>query len=179
MRHDTTEQIIIKNEGLIYYTLDLLNCKYSDEAISVAYEALWRSVETFDKSAGTKFSTYAVTCIKNAIYGLFRRQKEIQEYEVPLEDLMIGRCDPEIEQPELTETQEYVRLAVDDALKTFSGKKQQIAKLWIESNLSATAIAKEVGCSQSYASQTISQVKYVIRQELINAGYSPNLDGNK
>ena len=179
MRQDTTEQIIIKNEGLIYYTLDLLNCKYSDEALSVAYEALWRSAETFNKSLGVKFSTYAVTCIKNAVYDLFRRQREILEYEIPLEDLVLGRCDPEIEQEGLTETQEYVRQAVDDALKTFSGKKQQIAKIWIESNLSATAIANEVGCSQSYASQVINQVKYVIRQELINAGYSPYPNGNK
>ena len=174
MRHDTTEQIIIKNEGLIYYTLDLLNCKYSDEAVSVAYEALWRSIETFDESRGVQFSTYAVTCIRNAIWDLFRQQKEVNEHEVPLEDMIIGRCDPEIEQPELTETQRYVREAVDDALKTFSGKKLQIAKTWIESEMSATAIADEVGCSQSYASQVIGQVKYVIRQELINAGYSPD-----
>lgn len=174
MRQDTIEQIIIKNEGLIYYTLDLLNCKYSDEAMSVAYEALWRSAETYDESRGIKFSTYAVTCIRNAVWDLFRRQKEVLEHEVPLEDLIIGRCDPEIEPAEPSDTQRYVREAVDDALKTFSGKKLQIAKIWIECNMSATAIAEEVGCSQSYASQVIGQVKYVIRQELINAGYSPD-----
>lgn len=172
MKQDTTEKLLIKHEGLIYYTLDMLNCKYSDEAISIAYEALWRSIETFDESKGVKFSTYAVTCIKNAIYDMFRKQKEVLEHEVSIEDMILGRCDPEIEKPELTETQLYVREAVDEALKNISGKKLQIAKLWISSFMSATAIAQEVGCSQSYASQCINQVKYLIRQELVNAGYS-------
>lgn len=174
MKQDTTEQLIIENEGLVYYTLDLLNCKYSDEAISVGYEALWRAIETFDISKNVKFSTYAVTCIRNAIWDMFRAQKEVSDNEVFLDDLQyeLGRGDAGIEKPEPTEQYLIVQEAVDEALKKLKGKKKQIAITWISSKMSATAIADEVGCSQSYASQTISQVKNLIKKELVDVGYS-------
>lgn len=174
MKQDTTEQLIIKHEGLVYYTLDMLNCKYSDEAISIGYEALWRAIETFNENYGTKFSTYAVTCIRNAIWDMYRAQKEIDDHEFFLEDLQreLGRCDPALDSPEPTERHLIVQEAVDETLKKLSGKKRQIVVTWIGSMMSATAIAQEVGCSQSYVSQIIGQAKYMIKKELLNAGYS-------
>ncbi len=174
MKRDTTEQLIIKHEGLVFYTMDLLNCKHTDEAVSVGYEALWRAIETFDKTKGNKFSTYAVTCIRNAIWDMYRTQKEVLEHEVFLEDLQfeLGRCDTALEPPEPTQTYLIVQEAVDEALKKLSGKKRKIAIAWIGSKMSATAIAQEVGCSQSYVSQVIGQVKYIIKKELVDAGYS-------
>lgn len=180
MKRDTTEQLIIKNEGLVYYTLDMLNCKYSDEAISVGYEALWRAIETYDKSRNIKFSTYAVTCIRNAIWDMFRAQKEVSDNEVFIEDLQqeLGRCDATLEPAEPTERYLIVQEAVDEALKKLKGKKRQIAVIWIGRKMSATAIAQEVGCSQSYVSQVIGQVKNLVKKELVDAGYSlePTID---
>lgn len=174
MKQDTTEQLIIKNEGLVYYTLDMLNCKYSDEAISVGYEALWRAIETYDKTRNIKFSTYAVTCIRNAIWDMFRAQKEVSDNEVFIEDLQqeLGRCDTALEPAEPTERYLIVQEAVDEALKKLKGKKRQIAVIWIGRKMSATAIAQEVGCSQSYVSQVIGQAKNLIKKELVDAGYS-------
>lgn len=176
MRQEATESLIIKHEGLIYYTLDLIGCKRTDEALSVAYEALWRAIETFDSKLGTKFSTYAVTCIRNAIYDLYRSQREVMSHEVFLEDLKIdiGREDTRPDEIEPTERYIFVQEAVDEVLKRLPDKKRSIAVSWIGSNRSTTAIAKDVGCSQSYVSQVVGQVKYLIRQELINAGYSPD-----
>lgn len=175
MKRDTTEQLIIKHEGLVYYTLDMLNCKYSDEAISVGYEALWRAIETFDKSKNIKFSTYAVTCIRNAIWDMFRTQKEVSDHEIFIEDLQneLGRSDTTLEPIEQAECYLIVQEAVDEALKKLKGKKRQIVVTWLRCTMSATAIAEEVGCSQSYVSQTIGQAKCIIKKELLNAGYSP------
>lgn len=182
MKRDTTEQLIIKHEGLVFYTMDMLNCKHTDEAISVGYEALWRAIETFDNSKNVKFSTYAVTCIRNAIWDMYRTQKEVSEHEIFIEDLQseLGYCDTALEQPEPTQNYLIVQEAVDDALKKLSGKKRQIAIEWIGSKMSATAIAQEVGCSQSYVSQVIGQVKHIIKKELVDAGYSfkPTLDSS-
>lgn len=174
MKRDTTEQQILEHEGLIFYTMDMLNCKRTDEAISVGYEALWRAIESYDSSRNTQFSTYAVTCIKNAIWDMYRTQKEVATHEIFLEDLQVelGRRDTEMEKPEPTERYLVVQEAVDDALKKLKGKKHQIAITWLTSMMSATAIADEVGCSQSYVSQTISQVKNLIKKELVDAGYS-------
>ena len=174
MKQDTTEQLIIKHEGLVFYTMDMLNCKHTDEAISVGYEALWRAIETFDSSKKVKFSTYAVTCIRNAIWDMYRTQREVSAHEVFIEDLQVelGCNDTNLNPPEPSQSYLLVQEAVDEALKKLSGKKRQIAIAWIGSNMSATAIAQEVGCSQSYVSQIIGQVKHIIKKELIDAGYS-------
>ena len=144
------------------------HCVTSSEAKSAAYEALWRAAKTFNEDAEASFSTYACTCIKNALFDVFRRMKDISENEIPLEDCT-GVCTYDTldeEHEESTEVQE----AVDEALKKLSGKRLKIATLWLESSMSVTALAKEVPCSQSYASQTIAEIRALLRKELINAG---------
>lgn len=170
MKQDTTEDLIKKHEGLIYYTLDLLNCSYSDEAKAVAYEALWRAIKTYDKTKGAMFSSYAIVCIRNAIFDLFRKWKEIRHAEVPLED----HPNLAYEQLEPSEHQDdpVVQRAVDEVLNNFSPTRRSVAELWLKSNMSTTAIAQEAGCSQSYASQTLKEFKVAVKKELRNAGYS-------
>ena len=171
MKQDYINALIKKHEGLVYYTLDMLNCINSDEAKSVAYEALWRALKTYDASAGAKFSTYAVTCIKNAVYDLFRKIEGVRKNEVPLEDFY-NLCvyDTTEDAPEVDYS--LLHKAVDDVLNRLSGKKYAIAHCWLESDMSTTAIAAEVSCSQSYASQTVAEFKNLLRKELIDAGYS-------
>lgn len=170
MKQDTTEDLIKKHEGLIYYTLDLLNCRYSDEAKAVAYEALWRAIKTYDKTKGAMFSSYAIVCIRNAIFDLFRKWKEIRHAEVPLED----HLNLAYEQLEPSEHQDdpVVQRAVDEVLNNFSPTRRSVAELWLKSNMSTTAIAQEAGCSQSYASQTLKEFKVAVKKELRNVGYS-------
>lgn len=172
MKQECTDDIIKRHEGLVYYTLQILNCAYSDEAVSVAYEALWRAIKTFDKSKGAQFSTYATVCIRNAVYDMFRDWKEIRDAEIPLEDYKDLYTVDTHEHEEQQRSNPIVSKAVDDALNSLSPKRRSIAEHWLEYNMSATAIAQEVGCSQSYASQTIKEFKVVVRKELFNAGYS-------
>lgn len=170
---DDGSALIKTNEGLLYYTLNMCNCAYSDEAKSVAYEALWRAIQTFDEERGVLFSTYAVTCMKNAIYDVLRKKKEQQDAEVSLEDVEYLCTYEEAYLPDLEPTQDYTKLhkAVDDALNRLTGKKHKIAELWLSSNMSVTALAAEVPCSQSYASQTIAEFKATLRKDLTDAGY--------
>lgn len=170
MRQGSIDEQIKQHEGLVFHTLKMLRCSYSNEAISVAYEALWRAIQTFDEDRGVQFSTYAVTCIKNSVYDLFRIWQEIQEHEVPL-DLEHHPEPYTLEEFDKTECKDdtELRKAVDDTLNKFSGKKRKIAYLWLESNLSDTAIAQEVPCSQSYASQVIKEVKATLRKDLKDA----------
>lgn len=171
MKPDSTDALIRQNAGLVYHALKVCNCTYSEEARSVAFEALWRAIKTYDSSKGAKFGTYAFTCIRNAIYDFFREVHEIQSMEVPLDDFYnLGTLDVVFNDEPKTD---YSALheAVDEALNKLSGKKQMIARCWLESEMSATAIAAEVSCSQSYASQCIAEFKSILKRELINAGY--------
>ncbi len=180
MKRDTTEQLILKHEGLVYYTLDMLHCKYTDEAISVGYEALWRAIETFDKTRNVKFSTYAVICIRNAIWDMYRAQKEVREHEISLESLPyeLGRRDAALEPPEPPKEYIQVQNAVNNVLIKLSKKKRKIVIIWLGSTLNISAIAKEAQCSQSYASQVVKQAKFLLKKELINAGYGQKSVGN-
>lgn len=172
MKQDSTDDLIRQHEGLVFYTLNMLNCAYSDDARGVAYEALWRALRSFDDDRGVSFSTYAVTCIKNALYDLFRKAKEVQAYEVSIEALYeLGEYDRGFEDEEPQQDYTALHKAVDEALNRLSGKKHTIAKLWLESSMSVTALAAEVPCSQSYASQTIAEFKAILRRDLTDAGY--------
>lgn len=176
MKPDLTNDcsdLIKANEGLIYYTLNMYNCAFSDEAKSVAYEALWRAIKTYDEEKGASFSTYAVTCMKHALYDMFRIMQEVQNAEVPLDDIEYRFFYEEQFFDEANDAKDYSPLhkAVDEALNRLSGKKHKIAKLWLGSDMSVTALAKEVPCSQSYASQTIAEFKAMLRKDLTDAGY--------
>lgn len=171
MKPDNTDELIRQNAGLVYHALKVCNCAYSEEAKSIAFEALWRAIKTYDHSKGAKFSTYAFTCIRNAIYDFFRELKEIQSMEVPLDNFYnLGTLDV-VFNDDFSTDYSALHKAVDDALNKLSGKKKMIAKYWLESEMSATAIATEVSCSQSYASQCIAEFKSILKKELINAGY--------
>lgn len=71
------EQLVIDNQGLIYYCLkkyDLFqNTSELDDVVSVGQVALVSAANTFDSTKGIKFSTYAVTCIRNSIILYARR----------------------------------------------------------------------------------------------------------
>lgn len=170
----TDESLVVRHQGLIYYVLNKYNCTQSDDAQSIGYEALWRAIKTYDVSQGTEFSTYAVTCIRNALFGYFRELKEVRDAEVPFEEFynlctyeeaFVDSTEPEIDYGPLYK-------AVDDALNRLHGKKLKIAKTWLKYDMSATALAQEVQCSQSYVSQCIAEFKAMLRKDLYAAGYS-------
>ena len=68
---DINDQIA-ENTGLIYKQLAAFNLLYDQDAESFAYEALYRAITTYNKSAGTAFSTYAVPMISGEIKRFLR-----------------------------------------------------------------------------------------------------------
>lgn len=179
MRQDTINTVIKQHEGLVFHMLHEHQCAHLDDARSAAYGALWRAAETFDETRGNEFSSYACTCIRNAIFDVLRVIKKRNEMEVPLDDYL-GLCTYDTHDFEHEEETDYTFLhdAVDEALSKLSGKRLIAAQLWIESDMSVTAIAKEVPCSQSYASQALAEFKALLRKELINAGYPENFSNH-
>lgn len=169
MKPESIDAKIKMHEGLIFYTLNILNCKPDHELISAGYEALWRAIETFDENNGASFSTYAVTCIKNALLGALRKRHQINEMEVSLEDYPNLSYNEDFLYEEQEANYESFHIAVDEVLSKLSGKRREVAKIWVESNMSTTAIAAEVSCSQSYASQAIKEVQHLLRKELHDA----------
>lgn len=70
-------RIIVVNERLVkrLITKRGVSPKFYDEAFAAACEGLLSAIENFDASTGTKFSTYASTCINNQLNDNYNRRK--------------------------------------------------------------------------------------------------------
>lgn len=77
------EQMIKENEGLIFTNLYKLGFWYRypdhrEDMIQEGRMAIMKAARTFDPSANVKFSTYAYTLIRNAIYDYAQTMKLYQ-----------------------------------------------------------------------------------------------------
>ena len=68
------DELLLQHKNLVYYRLSCMGQLANQDAESAAWEALWDAVETFDVYGKTAFSTYACTCITNAINTVLRKQ---------------------------------------------------------------------------------------------------------
>lgn len=94
---------IEKNIGLIYYTINKFfpSRKGDDDIFQVGLIALWKAVEDNEKNKieDAKFSSYAITRIKNAIIEEIRREnaqkRKLDEnvVNVPLDDDETNNCE--------------------------------------------------------------------------------------
>lgn len=76
----TEDQIIKDNEGLIYTNLYKLGFWYRypnhrEDMMQEGRMALMKAARTFDPDANVKFSTYAYTLVRNAIYDYAQTMK--------------------------------------------------------------------------------------------------------
>lgn len=70
-------KLVMENEKLVYYVINKLNLKrYTDELYDVGVIGLCKAGRKFDSECGYKFSTYAISCIKNEIYVYIRNNKK-------------------------------------------------------------------------------------------------------
>lgn len=71
------EDLVIKNQRLVYYIVNKLGKSYSDydDLVSIGTIGLIKAAANFDDSKGIKFATFATTCINNEILMHFRKEK--------------------------------------------------------------------------------------------------------
>lgn len=169
---------IAENTGLVYKQLSRFNMIYDQDAESLAYEALYRAILTFDESAGVALSTYAVCCINNALRrhmrNLSRQQRiEVVSYDAPAygTDGNLSLADI-LEHPESVEpmliAEENSRLLLSafkaeyDAL---SPKHQKVIRMFYASDSKALQkdIAKAAGLTQASVSKIIGVFRHRIK----------------
>lgn len=90
-KRDIREELIIRNARLVPYIAWSIAKYYGLEAEDVeqmGFEGLVRAVERFNPNLGYSFSTYAVQCIKGAIYRNISKELNIR-YNTTTEDLSL------------------------------------------------------------------------------------------
>ena len=176
------EQMIEDNMGLVYKQLHKFNRANDEDAMSVAVEALWKAIITYDQSKDVKLSTYASVCIYNAITHYLRplanKSRPIilsydntvqdEEDELTFLDIMTTNENPESLLIE-TESYEKVLIAYERALlKLRSAKAREVIEYWRKSDYTAKQmeIAEAVGVSQAVVSRAINTFRYRLKLEL-------------
>lgn len=166
------EQMIQDNMGLVYKQLHKFDLAFNDDALSYAMESLWNAAKSFDPSSGTKFSTYATTCIYNGIMRYFRESAsklDTISYEAEIENdyNLVDKLasDTVFLHDNLDELYTILYRVVDKLSKE---SHKQIVRVWIESNfeITQTELSKQFKLTQAAVSRVIVVYKYKLKQEL-------------
>ena len=156
------ELLLAEHKNLVYYRLSQMGQLHNQDAESAAWEALWDAIETYSVYEKTAFSTYACTCITNAINCVLRHQKlEAEHY---------GYCELDDKIPaavEISASADYLQLRVivqetfDEHLAASRGLSRDILLFWrsVDFDENRTTIAKACGTSVSYVSRVIQGFK--------------------
>ena len=178
------DKFIKDNSGLVYAQLWKFNLADDPDAESIAFEALYNAIVTYDISSGTKLSTYATVIIYNALGSYIRTCNSKRKVQT-ISYNKVTHVDDSGNEHELAEMiqasgsveDDYIHKSVckaamslfDEYLcKVTNEKHIQILTIWKESEFTATTvtIASRVGTSQSYVSQVINNFKSKLKKKL-------------
>lgn len=157
------EELLAEHKNLVYYRLSQMGQLHNQDAESAAWEALWDAIGTFSVYEKTAFSTYACTCITNAVNSVLRKQKlEAEHY---------GYCELSENIPAVThdtdadvdyeQLKKIVQETFDEHLAASRGLSRDILLFWRSTGFdeNRTTIAKACGTSVSYVSRVIQGFK--------------------
>ncbi len=173
---DINDQIA-QHTGLVYKQLTVFNLLYDQDAESFAYEALYRAALTYDSTAGTAFSTYAVCCINNELRKHLRtinkkRQLDVVSYDAPISPNDAYCLADTLEHPESVEqtllSEEASRrivAAFKAEYELLSAKYKKVIRMFYGYDGKATQkeIATSVGFTQATVSKIVSAFKHRVK----------------
>lgn len=180
---DSINDKIATNVGLIFKQLKKFHLAHDPEAESIGYEALYNAVLTYTDNKNTKFSTYASVCIYNALGTYVRTLNKQRQLEV-ISYNNIAYSDNDVEH-EFIDFFAATKSTEDDLVRAeivgmvrceiqqlygelTNDKHKSIIMLWIKSKyaMPMSHIAKQVGVSQPYVSQVVSNFKHRLKSRL-------------
>jgi RNA polymerase sigma factor (sigma-70 family) len=175
------EKVIADNMGLVYKQLYKFNLVQDENAFSFAMEGLMSAAKTYNKEKGFAFSTYATSCIYNAIAQYTRSLNKKRKLDVISYDVIVDEEAETTFKDLLPDTktledvvlkQELYTVLMDKFYKCLdaidNSAHVSVIQVWQESDFTATQteISNEVGLSQSQVSRVLSTFKYRLRKEM-------------
>lgn len=175
-----TDELVKQNLGLVYKQLNRFGLRNDQEAISLAYEALFIALSTFDPSKNNRLSTYATVCIYNKLGSYIRSLNTSMNLNTISYDTPVGTEGrtllDTLESNDTADGNLLANSGVEDIMYKVSRclmefknpVHKNILQLWIDSGFERThtSIAESIGCTQTYVSQVIKKFKYSLRRKL-------------
>lgn len=76
-------KLVLDNEKLVYYVIKKLGIRKDiDNFYDIGMIGLCKAARSFDSETGTKFSSYAVSCIRNELYMYSRKKGNNQWFNI-------------------------------------------------------------------------------------------------
>ena len=180
---ENMDEQIEKYRGIVYAQLKALHLSYDEDATSIGLIALHKAISTFEHNKGAKLSTYATTCVYNALGGYLRNQKTqmmtcTSSYDITLPegnaivDLIADTVDV-AKAYEATDSVNHINNIVETTYnKLGNATARAVVRTWIDNNYTQTfkELSELHGCSISYASNIIQAFRRTLKTKLSNEG---------
>ena len=163
---EDVDALLLANKRLVYYMLQKCGQVDNQDCESAAWEALWDAICTFDVYGKTRFSTYACTLLRNAIYGVMRKQQLEQQHVTVLLDEPVEQ--PEFSNLEVCEKLQVIRRLFSEYIASAPTLTRNILLAWDASGYEAQGkeLAKICGSSASYVSRVQCSYRAFLQSRL-------------
>lgn len=150
------DELLAKHKNLIYYMLSNMGQLTNQDAESVAWEALWDAVCTFDVYSNTAFCTYACTVIRNAVNNILRKQQLDNGHCCSMMQLAESENLVSVQELDNADLVSTIDKSFEQYIKNKSGVARNILLTWYGTSFSANVsnIARICSCSASYVTRT-------------------------
>lgn len=173
------EELVINNLGLVPYTINQMNLKYNyEDYYDAGVDGLITASSKFDENQKCKFSTFAISCIKNEIlkeirmgnydkrkanYVAFSLNKINEKGGVPFENLL--KSDFDLEQEILErEKIELLKTIVNILEPNDKFMIEHYFELWGNKKMTQKEMAKFLNVKVSYVSYRIKRAMRIIKK---------------
>ena len=163
-------EAIRENKGLIYEVINryYYNKKYDfvrDDLFQVGQLSLYKAIQTFDESKNIKFSTFAMTVIKNDLLKFATRDYEkysgvINDTETSLNST-IGNDDDMNMEDRLGIEEDFSELEGSELLSYIRERKsEKVVKMvmMLSEGYTYEEVGKKLGCSKQYVNSTMKKL---------------------
>ena len=163
-------ETIKENMGLVY---KVINEQYYDkryeftkeDMVQVGLLALYRAIQTFDENKNIKFSTFAMTVIKNDLLKFATRDYEkysgvINDTETSLNSTVSNDDDMSIED-RLGIEEDFSELEGSELLSYIRERKsEKVVKMvmMLSEGYTYEEVGKKLGCSKQYVNSTMKKL---------------------
>ena len=156
------EQVILNNVGMVGRALKSLNLNpLDDDLFSVGLIGLVKAVNAFNPDKGIKFSTYAMTVIRNEIFVARRKKRIIPAHSLDeplqLENGDLVNFSETIADSKRFEEEVIADMQMKKVLSALDDREKKIISLSIDGK-TQKEIAEILGLAQSYISRIIKSI---------------------
>lgn len=156
------EQVILNNVGMVGWVLKSLNLNpLDDDLFSVGLIGLVKAVNAFNPDKGIKFSTHAMTVIRNEILAARRKKRVIPAHSLDephqLENGDLVNFSETIADNKRFEEEVIADMQMKKVSSALNDREKKIISLSMDGK-TQRKIAETLGLSQSYISRIIKSI---------------------